>query len=87
MCDPGPTVLLDVRLLPAPEPFRLIMESLATLPAGACLKVLHRREPFPLYPVLARSGFSVTVERVEHAPDTEFILYITRSLVSEQPDT
>lgn len=69
---------LDVRHLPAPEPFRLIMESLATLPAGDCLKVLHRREPFPLYPVLARSGFSVVVERVEHDTAPGFILYITR---------
>lgn len=65
MSEDAPMVVLDVSALPAPEPFQRITEALSRLPDSACLKVLHRREPFPLYPVLRSTGF---VYRVEHDP-------------------
>lgn len=49
---------LDVRGLPPPEPFEKVMQTLPTLPAGATLRVLIPREPFPLYAVLRDMGYS-----------------------------
>ncbi len=48
---------LDVRDLPAPEPFERIVETLSALPAGDTLRVIHRREPLLLYPALERLGW------------------------------
>ncbi len=49
--------VLDVRRLEPPEPLERILDALADLPAGESLRVLHRREPFPLYDLLRRMGY------------------------------
>lgn len=49
---------LDVRGLPPPEPFELIIRTLQTLPAGAYLHVHIHREPYPLYEILLDGGYS-----------------------------
>lgn len=49
--------LLDVTGLPPPEPAERVRAVLATLPAGARLRVLLDREPVLLYPWLAEHGF------------------------------
>lgn len=49
---------LDVRKLAPPEPLEQILDVLASLPRSEPLWVLHRREPFPLYDLLKRLGYS-----------------------------
>jgi uncharacterized protein (DUF2249 family) len=48
---------LDVRGLPPPEPFELIMSALSSLPSETILQVHIHREPFPLYEVLRDNGY------------------------------
>jgi uncharacterized protein (DUF2249 family) len=49
---------LDVRGLPPPEPFELIIGALQKLPEGEYLRVHIHREPYPLYEVLLDGGYS-----------------------------
>ncbi|MBK1720675.1 DUF2249 domain-containing protein [Thiocystis violacea] len=49
--------VLDVRWLEPPEPMERILDTLADMPPGERLWVLHRREPFPLYDLLRRMGY------------------------------
>ncbi len=48
---------LDVCGLPAPEPMELILGAIQGLKEGDYLKVVHNREPFPLYSMLNEDGF------------------------------
>ena len=57
-------IAVDVSALAAPEPMQVILSSLAKLPDGAVLKVLHRREPFPLYERLVANGWLYHSEKV-----------------------
>lgn len=50
-------VPLDVSSLEPPEPMQRILEALFDLAADDRLRVLHRREPFPLYDILNRMGY------------------------------
>ena len=50
--------LLDVSTLEPCEPLELTLSAIRELPAGDYLKVVHRREPHPLFPLLEKSGFS-----------------------------
>lgn len=49
---------LDVRKLAPPEPLERILDALTDMPRTERLWVLHRREPFPLYDLLRRMGYS-----------------------------
>lgn len=40
---------LDVSDLEPPEPMERILDALDEMPAEDCLRVRHRREPYPLY--------------------------------------
>ncbi len=60
--------LLDVRELPAPEPFERIVAALPELSPGDYLRVLHRREPFPLYAALAELGYEYRTTPGADAP-------------------
>ncbi len=82
MSETGPEILLNVSTLPAPEPFQRITEALATLPEGARLRVLHRREPFPLYPRLLAAGFHY---RVEHEPDGSGVVILIHRPIAPGP--
>jgi hypothetical protein len=57
--------LLDVRDLPPPEPFERALEAARQLGPQARLRLLHWREPYPLYGVLAREGFRHEVVAVD----------------------
>ena len=48
---------LDVSNLEPCEPMERTLEAIKNLNAGDYLKVLHRREPHLLYPLLEKSGF------------------------------
>ena len=61
------TVLLDVRGLPPPEPMQRVLETLASVPAGATLLVHIHREPMLLYQMLDSDGWSHSSRRI--APD------------------
>jgi uncharacterized protein (DUF2249 family) len=49
---------LDVRGLPPPEPFELIIRELQKLSAEDSLYVYIHREPYPLYDVLLDGGYT-----------------------------
>ena len=49
---------LDVSDLEPPEPMERILDALDEMPAGDCLRVRHRREPYPLYNILRNMDFS-----------------------------
>lgn len=56
-----PEHYLDVRELEPPEPLEQALAAVRTLRPGDYLRMLHRREPFPLYRLLEQDGFrSVT---------------------------
>ena len=50
-------VTIDVSELEPPEPMERILARLRQMQAGQMLRVRHRREPFPLYPLLEQAGF------------------------------
>ena len=50
--------LIDVSTLPAPEPLEAVLDALTHLSPGDYLRVLHRREPWPLFPILEERGFA-----------------------------
>ena len=54
----GPDIIpIDVSELEPPEPMERILTHLRLLQAGQLLRVRHRREPFPLYPMLEQAGY------------------------------
>ncbi len=64
---------LNVSALAPPEPMQMILSSLATLPNDAVLKVVHRREPFPLYEQLIANGWLYHSKQVA---EEKFEIYI-----------
>lgn len=68
----NPVHELDVRDLEPPEPMQQALAALATLKPGEKLRMLHHREPFPLYPMLRERGF--THRTTQLADDTYEIM-------------
>ncbi len=66
-------ITLDVSELEPPEPMQVILERLSQLEADAALRILHRRQPFPLYTLLQESGYAHHCIRL--GPD-QFVIYI-----------
>ena len=64
---------LDVSELPAPEPMRQILLTLAALSPGQCLVIYHRKNPVPLYPKLIELGFAYRVD-VEYSLNDSTVL-------------
>ena len=50
--------ILDVRGLEPPEPMVRVLEAIDSLLREEVLCMVHNREPFPLYPVLAEQGYA-----------------------------
>lgn len=66
---------MDVSELEPPEPMERILARLQQLQAGQLLRVRHRREPFPLYPMLEQAGYKYCcIQRGTEA----FLIYIWR---------
>lgn len=50
--------ILDVSDLEPCEPLERILATIPNLQTGEYLRVLHRMEPHPLYPILTREGYA-----------------------------
>ncbi|MEH6471786.1 MAG: DUF2249 domain-containing protein [Halopseudomonas sp.] len=59
------TIELDVSELEPPQPLVAIFAALVELPPEHLLNVRHRRQPFPLYDLLAQTGFQYHCQAVE----------------------
>ncbi len=46
------TRLLDARMMEPPEPMQRALEQIELLQPGDRLRMLHHREPYPLYTIL-----------------------------------
>jgi len=55
-------IVLDVRGLEPPEPLVKVMDALETLPPGDRLRMVHNREPYPLYGILQEDGYQYRTE-------------------------
>lgn len=66
--------LLDVSALPPPEPFERVLATLPELAPGEYLRMLHWREPFPLYAILPDLGFVYAV-RAGHRLPYEILIW------------
>ncbi len=66
---------LDVSMLEPCEPLDQTLAATQKLGEGDYLKVLHRREPHLLYPILEQTGFAW---RTIPGETTEFEIYIWR---------
>lgn len=53
---------MDVRGLEPPEPLERVLEAVATLQPGERVRMIHRREPCLLYPLLEKRGFRYLAE-------------------------
>ena len=65
--------ILNVSTLEPPEPLYAIIDTLDTLVPGEYLKVLHHRQPFPLYPTLDNNGYAHCVREGKETPFEIFI--------------
>lgn len=68
-------ITLDVSELEPPQPMTEILLALSELQAGQCLKVKHRREPFPLYSRLEAAGWQ---HYCHSLASNDFRIYIYR---------
>ena len=68
-------VTLDVSELEPPQPMTEILLALSELQAGQCLRVQHRREPFPLYSRLTDAGWQYSCHSLA---SNNFHIYIYR---------
>ncbi len=67
-------IVCDVQELPAPEPMQKILEAVADLGEGKYVRMMHRMEPYPLYPVLEDMGFQHLLHLSGEAP-YEIMIY------------
>ncbi len=65
--------LLDVSALVPPEPLERVLQAIQLLQPGEYLRVRHRREPFPLYPLLEEGGYDY---RTQPGRDVAFEIFI-----------
>ena len=66
---------LDVSMLEPCEPMEQTLAAIETLPQGDYLKVIHRREPHLIYPMLEKAGFAWLTEQ---GGPSVFQIYIWR---------
>ncbi|HEY6095742.1 MAG TPA: DUF2249 domain-containing protein [Gallionellaceae bacterium] len=66
---------LDARLMEPPEPMQRALEAIEQLGPGMQLRMLHHREPYPLYTILEQRHF---FHRTTARPDGSFEILIWR---------
>ncbi|RKZ38159.1 MAG: Clp protease ClpB [Gammaproteobacteria bacterium] len=67
---------LDVSQLEPCEPLERILATLPQLQTGEYLHVLHRMEPYPLYSILEKEGYTWLTQAGQEVP---IEIYIWRS--------
>ena len=68
--------VLDVSHLEPCEPLERILATIPNLQAGEYLRVLHRMEPQPLYPILTEKGYAWLTQEGQ---DVQIEVYIWRN--------
>ena len=74
---------LDVRDLDPPEPLMRALDAAQALLPGDYLRMLHRREPFPLYRLLEQDGFHHLTRRSTDSP-FELLIWRATDAAAEQ---
>ena len=67
-------VFLDLRGLEPPEPLERVLEALCNLDSGQRIRMLIQRDPYLLYPILARDGYAHEV-RCTETGDYEILIW------------
>jgi hypothetical protein len=72
--------VLDVSQLEPPQPLQRALAAMDTLATGACLCLLHRRDPLLLYPILEQRAYQHITREIPHADNATpaFNVYIWR---------
>jgi hypothetical protein len=75
-------ITLDVRDLNHPEPLEKVLAALKNLDDNSsdCIRMIHRREPFPLYEILEKQGYSREVRSYNENGRELFEILIRRKL-------
>jgi uncharacterized protein (DUF2249 family) len=68
-------LILDVSHLPPPEPLERVLAAIDKLAAGQYVRMLHHREPFPLYAILEDTGYDF---RIREGQETNYEIFIWR---------
>lgn len=76
MANQGVRKVIDARELQPPEPMELTLAALDEIDAGGEILLLLYREPFPLYGILARNGYT---HQTELSADGTFNIRIWRA--------
>ncbi len=58
-------VLVDARWLLPPEPLEKVLLALDSLKPGQRIRFLMHREPYPLYDILEKMGFTYCTHMIE----------------------
>ena len=84
MPKPIDEILVDARWLEPPEPMEKVLQTLALLRPDQSIRLLLHREPFPLYSLLAESGYRHTTQR---EADGSYVILIRRADAAPTADT
>jgi hypothetical protein len=79
--------VLDVTALPPPEPLEAILNAVTRLRPGDRLRVLHHREPWPLFGLLEQQGFAYHMQPGRDAPFEILIWHADVPLARPPGDT
>jgi len=75
--------LLDVSMLEPCEPLERSLDAIKMLNAGDYLRLIHRRDPQMLYPLLEKSGFCWHCKAVDQN-DYQIFIWRAEDLHAEQ---
>ena len=76
MPEPTDEILVDARWLEPPEPMEKVLRTLALLRPGQSIRLLLHREPFPLYSLLAESGYRHATQMED---DGSYVILISKA--------
>ena len=72
---------IDVRELEPPEPLQRVLEVSSSLPKDHYIKMIHRREPVLLFPILKKQHLQYSIEEI----DEIFNIYIWHEGIEQPP--
>ncbi len=74
-------IFLDVSELEAPEPFTEIIKLTKKLTRYSYLRIIHHREPFPLYSVLQENGFDFYTKK-ESGSEYTILIWVASDITT-----